>query len=123
MSPTPRVCQLVSVTVGEVVVARFQGPRVFLDEGAAEAAGGQLFKLADDMHGGTLLLDLGDVAYLNSTALDKLLLLHRRLRDADGQLVLYNVPPRIHALFELTCLSEVLTVRQADSTLIESQRS
>jgi anti-sigma B factor antagonist len=62
--------------------------------------------------GGHLLLDFGNVRYLNSVELGTLVSLHRSVQAAGGQLTLFNLDTRLHKLFSLTRLDTLLAVCQ-----------
>jgi anti-anti-sigma factor len=89
-----------------------------LGEVNLQAIGEELFAIADRLsHHGRLELDLGEVRYLTSTALGKLLGLHKRVRDRGGRLVIANVTDLVHEIFEVTQLHRILDVRRlADSS-------
>src|SRR3954447_17398640 len=61
---------------------------------------GQLSTLLDGREGVKLVLDLGGVEYLTSTALGLFISLHKRLRAAGGTLVLSGVREDIFEIFE-----------------------
>jgi anti-sigma B factor antagonist len=56
-------------------------------------------------------MDLGNVTYLNSSALGLLLRLHKRLRDRGGRLVVSNLAPQVYEVFEVTRLNTLLDIR------------
>jgi anti-anti-sigma factor len=61
-----------------------------------------------------LLLDFANVRYLNSIELGTLVTLHTRIRDAGGQLTLFNLDAQLHRLFSLTRLDTLLAVCRGD---------
>ena len=58
-----------------------------------------------------LFLDLGAVDYLSSAVLGQLLVLSRRLRDAGGQLALFNLRPAVAEVLRASLLIDLLDVR------------
>jgi carbon storage regulator CsrA len=109
-APTPDVSYRhlrVEAVAGETAVA-LRANR--LDHLAAEAAAGELSRLARERAGTRLRLDLGGVTYLSSAGLGALLALSRRVRAAGGQLALENVEPAVYEVFEVTHLTAVLNV-------------
>jgi anti-anti-sigma factor len=58
-----------------------------------------------------LHLDLGAVELLTASGLGRLVGLHHELRNAGVELALVNVPGRVHEVFEVTRLTEVLDIR------------
>src|SRR4051794_6454497 len=77
---------------------------VSLDESNAEAVGDELYRVAEERSSAHLLLDFGKVDYLNSTALAKLVGLHRRLSASGRRLALENVAPHVYDVFYATRL-------------------
>ena len=67
--------------------------------------------MADELSPSQLLLDLGEVTYLTSTVLGALVSLHKKVRAADGELVLTNVTAAVYEIFLLTRLDQLLDVR------------
>jgi hypothetical protein len=64
----------------------------------------------------TLLLDLENVAHLNSEALGKILRLNKRIQAAGGRLSLCNVHG-ILEVFEVPGLQKILSIQQTDPDL------
>jgi anti-anti-sigma factor len=77
----------------------------------ADDAGDELLRLVAELYRPRLRLDLGDVRYLGSTALGKLLVLLKRVRAAGGQLAVDNAVPAVYEVFHVTRLAQVLDVR------------
>jgi anti-anti-sigma factor len=82
-----------------------------LNDVTAEVEGERLLRLADEQARRKLLLDLGDVPYLTSMWLGKLIALHKRVQGRGGHLALVNVPARVYEVFQVTSLNTVLDVR------------
>jgi anti-sigma B factor antagonist len=109
VSPAP----LLEVSLqGQSTVARLAGCAE-LHEGNAEAFGRQLSRLAEGGPARHLVVDLGAVAYLTSTALGQLVGLHRRLRAEGGRLTVANVRPAVREVFSVTRLDTLLEVLPA----------
>lgn len=70
------------------------------------------------------ILDLENVAFMDSMVMKKLLKSQQRINKRNGHLVFIRLSPTVNALFELIGLSDILTVREdVDSALefLESQ--
>jgi anti-sigma B factor antagonist len=80
----------------------------------------QMANLIEDREGQHLILDLDAVEYLTSTALGKLVALHRRLRQQGGRLSVVNVRAAVWELFHVTRLDRILEVLQSP---LNSQRN
>ena len=61
-----------------------------------------------------VILDFGDLKFIDSSGLSVLVSNHKRLRDAGGDLVVESPPPAALRLFEIAGLDRVLTIRNAD---------
>jgi anti-sigma B factor antagonist len=97
-----------------------QGPQVKLasdafEEGNLQRVSEQLVRLAEDLTGQELHLDLDSVKYLGSMGLAKLVALHKKVRARDGRLVLVNVDPSVLEVFQITHLHKVLDLRPKEA--------
>lgn len=61
--------------------------------------------------GRSVVLDLGDLMFCDSSGLGALVRLHKAAEDAGGTLVLARVRPRIQSTMELTMLHRLLHIR------------
>ncbi len=59
----------------------------------------------------TIVLDLGDVTYVSSSALRVLLLAHRQASDEGSKLVLTNIPQRVMRVLRMAGLDRVFGIR------------
>jgi len=90
-------------------LVRFTCPA--LDETNAANLAAQLAELGRQRRSVNLYLDLSAVDVLSSAVLGQLIVLHRRLRDANGGLSLFNLRPGVAALLKMSLLTELLDVR------------
>ena len=97
--------------VGNVTTVRFTGAKT-LDEQTSQAVGAELFELTDKMARRKLVLNFIDVEYLSSGALGVLITLHKKLRDVGGKLVLMNIDPKLHEVFEITKLNKLFEIAE-----------
>jgi anti-sigma B factor antagonist len=63
-----------------------------------------------------VVLDLGNVSYMDSTCLGELVEVQRILERRGGYLVLVNVPPRVQYLLRLSRLTDVLIKPEGRAT-------
>jgi anti-anti-sigma factor len=103
MSPQHLPGHLEAEHVGDVTVVHFTRGKL-LDEHVIQVVGGQLKRLAEQVGRGQLLLNLGNVQAMASMALSQIIALKKKLDAQGGRLVLCNVQPAVHELFELTRL-------------------
>ncbi|MEW5945811.1 MAG: STAS domain-containing protein [bacterium] len=64
----------------------------------------------EDLKGGLLVVDLGDVEYIDSTGLGILIGFRRRMIEGGGTLRLVMRSPRMEKLFEITGLRKVFEI-------------
>lgn len=99
--------------VGEVTRVKLAAHE--LRETNVHAVSEKLFGLAGEAARPRLLLDLGEVKYLTSTALGQLVALHKRVRAADGELILANVTAPVYEVLQVTRLHLLLDIRSEDA--------
>ncbi len=63
-----------------------------------------------------VVLDLGNVTYMDSTCLGELIEVQRILERRGGYLVLINVPPRVQYLLRLSRLTDILIKPEGRAT-------
>jgi anti-anti-sigma factor len=112
MLPNNHRSRLVVERVDGCAVARFCGTEP-LDWPSTQEIGEQLDALAHAAGPGALLLDIGNVGGLSGVGLGWLLRLHKRLHEAGVQLVVCNVMPRVREALEVTGLTALFGVRDA----------
>src|SRR2546430_16938139 len=95
MSTQPRRRRLEVEDIGDVTVVNFVDRKI-LDEQNIQIIGEQLFSLVDQEGMRKLLLNFGNVEYLSSAALGKLIPLNKKLQAAGGRPILGNIDPQIH---------------------------
>jgi anti-sigma B factor antagonist len=62
----------------------------------------------------TLVLDMGDVTFLDSTGIGALVQVHRLCRDQPAELQLRGLQPRVRQVFDVTALSEHFGLTEHD---------
>jgi anti-sigma B factor antagonist len=92
--------------VGKIAVVEVSG---WIEIGSAPQLRDTLISVIDDGHV-HLVIDLTDVAFLDSTGLGVLIGLLHRLRSRDGSLALAGASDRVYKVFHTTQLTKVLTI-------------
>src|SRR6202162_909517 len=115
MSTQPRRRRLEVEDIGDVTVGNFV-ERKILDEQNIQIIGDQLFSLVDEVGRRKLLLNFGNVEYLSSAALGKLITLNKKLQAAGGKLILCNIDPQIYEVFEITKLKKLFNIHKEEET-------
>ena len=111
MSAQSRRQKLEVEDIGDVTVVNFVDKKI-LDEQNIQVIGEQLFRLVDDLGRIKLLLNFGNVEYLSSAALGKLITLNKKVNTAGGKLIMCNIAPNIYEVFEITKLNKILNIQK-----------
>jgi anti-sigma B factor antagonist len=79
-----------------------------VDLGTAPRLRHRLNRLLDD--GASVVLDMRDLDFIDSTGLGVLVGALRRVRSAGGEIRLADLPPGIHRVFSVTGLDQVFPI-------------
>jgi anti-anti-sigma factor len=71
--------------------------------------------LGPDFAGHCVLFDLAGVDYIDSSGISWLLVLHSRLAENGGRLIVHSAPQRVGATFELLSLATVLHIARDEA--------
>ena len=105
--------------VGDVTVVRFNDQRI-LDANTIEELGGELFGLVEDDNLQRLLLDFTSVEFLSSAALNKLIILDKKVKASGGKLKLCSLRPEIAEIFAITRLDKLFDIKQDEKCALEA---
>jgi len=105
--------------IGDVTVVNFVDRKI-LDEQNIQTIGDQLFQLVDQEGRRKLLLNFGNVEYLSSAALGKLITLNKKLQAVGGRLILCNIDPQIYEVFEITKLDKFFNIQKEEQAALQS---
>jgi anti-sigma B factor antagonist len=67
-----------------------------------------------------IVLNLGDVHYVDSSGLGELVRTHAKLRNLDAQLRLANLKKRIYDLLQMARLASVFNIEKDEASAIRS---
>jgi len=120
MSSPARRRRLEVEHIGDVTVVNFVDRKI-LDEQNIQIIGEQLFSLVDEEGCRKILLNFGNVEYLSSAALGKLITLNKKLQQANppGKLILCNIDPQIHEVFEITKLDKFFKIMKEEQDALQ----
>ena len=119
MSSQPRRRRLEVEDIGDVTVVNFTDKKI-LDEQNIQVIGDQLFGLVDGEGLRKLLLNFGNVEYLSSAALGKLITLNKKLQAVGGRLILCNIDPQIYEVFEITKLDKFFKIMKEEQAALQA---
>jgi anti-anti-sigma factor len=109
------VPRLVVEDRGGITAAYFAGRNVCLGLIPATGTVEQLSKLAEGTTGGTLILSLDGVVFLDSSALGKFVGLQKRLKAAGGKFIICDMTAEVLDSFVQTGLDKFLDLRPRES--------
>ena len=119
MSSQPRRQRLVVEDIGDVTVVNFVDKKI-LDEQNIQVIGEQLFSLVDELGRRKILLNFGNVEYLSSAALGKLITLNKKVNAVGGRLILCNIDQQIYEVFEITKLNKLFNIQKEEQTALQA---
>jgi anti-sigma B factor antagonist len=119
MSSQPRRRRLEVEHIGDVTVVNFVDRKI-LDEQNIQIIGEQLLSLVKEEGLRKLLLNFGNVEYLSSAALGKLITLNKELQKESGRLILCNIRPEILEVFELTRLDKFFNIKKEEQEALQA---
>ena len=119
MSTQPRRRRLEVEDIGDVTVVNFVDRKI-LDEQNIQIIGEQLFSLVDEVGRRKILLNFGNVEFLSSAALGKLIALHKKLQAVGGRLILCNIDPEIYEVFEITRLDKFFNIQKEEQAALQA---
>jgi anti-sigma B factor antagonist len=96
------------------VVVRFVDRKV-LNDHKMELMAEELFELASKLGERELRLDFGNVEYLQSSVLGKLIALSKKVTVGGGHLILCNVSDDVYRAFTVTSLDKLFVIQRKPS--------
>ncbi|HWE38787.1 MAG TPA: STAS domain-containing protein [Isosphaeraceae bacterium] len=104
--------------VGDVSVVSFVDSKIVTEEDIQEV-GDQLYSLVDEEGHRRLLLNFGNVRYLSSAALGKLINLKKKVGAVKGELKLCCIHPDLLEVFRITRLDQVFQIFDEEQSALD----
>ena len=98
--------------VGGVTLVNFVDRKI-LDAANIQELGEELFNLVEQEGHKNVLLDFSNVEFLSSAALNKLIILDKKIKMKSGQLKLCNLMPEIREVFVITRLNQLFEIEDS----------
>ena len=108
-----------SYEVDKVSVVKFVDEKV-MDPGRIEQLGKELMTVVDGESDCQLLINFENVRFFSSQAINKLIVLDRRVKAGGGAIRLSNLRPEVRDLFTYTNLDSVFDIRDEENDAIQS---
>ena len=100
-------------SAGDVGMVEFLDKKL-MDQQVIQDLGDELFALVEKEQHKKLLLNFAAVEFLVSAALNKLILLDKKVKTAGGKLILCNLKPEIFDIFAVTRLTQLFTIKRTE---------
>lgn len=98
---------------GEVSLVRFLDRKI-IDAANIQELGDELFGLVEKEQRKNLLLNFATVEFLSSAALNKLIILDKKVKAAGGKMRLCNLKPEIYEVFAITRLNQLFDIKTTE---------
>ena len=105
--------------IGDVAVIRFVDRKI-LDAANIQELGEELFALVEDEGRKNLLLNFSNVEFLSSAALNKLIILDKKVKQHSGKLKLSNLRPEIYEVFVITRLNQLFDIKDDEAEAVKA---
>ncbi|MFT5300065.1 MAG: anti-sigma B factor antagonist [Mariniblastus sp.] len=106
-------------SINEVSVVKFKDQKV-MDPSRIETMGKELLSLVDNDDSENVLINFENVSFFSSAAINKLIVLEKRIRAQGGQIRLSNLRPEVRDLFSYTNLDSMFQIKDEQDEAIES---
>lgn len=100
-----------------VIVVNFVDERI-ADPSRIEQLGQELISLSENQDP-KVVIDFSRVRFVSSLAINKLLVLEKRIRQRGGQLRLAELEPEVQEVFGIARLNEVFTIHEARQDAVQ----
>ena len=100
--------------IGDVTHIRFSDRKI-IDGNSINELGDELFALVENENRKSLLLNFEKVEFLSSAALNKLIVLDKKLKAVSGALKFCSLRPEIIEVFVITRLNQLFDIRDDEA--------
>lgn len=105
--------------VGDVAVVRFVDRKI-LDAANIQELGDELFSLVEQDKRDRILLNFTDVEFLSSAALNKLIIMDKKVKANGGKLKFCSLRPEILEVFVITRLNQLFEIKDDEGDALEA---
>lgn len=105
--------------VNDVFVVKFKDQKV-MDPARIETMGKELMSLVKESDSEKMLINFDNVSFFSSAAINKLIVLEKRVRAQGGQIRLSNLRPEVRDLFSYTNLDSMFEIKSEQKEALAS---
>ncbi len=98
----------------QVTVVTFNDSKI-IDEEEIHELGQELYDLIDRENLKKIVLNFGNVEFLSSAALGKLISFEKKVRTSKAELILTNIRPEIYEVFAITKLTKLFKIKDDEA--------
>jgi anti-sigma B factor antagonist len=99
---------------GSITVIRFKDQKI-IDPVAIQELGQELFDLVEKEDRRKIILNFGNVEFLSSAALGKLITFEKKVKRINAELILTNISPEIFQVFSITNLDKLFKIKDTEA--------
>jgi anti-anti-sigma factor len=99
---------------GNVTVVTFNDSKI-IDEAEIQEFGQELYDLVEREGRKKIVLNFGNVEFLSSAALGKLIGFDKRVKQHKAELILSNIRPEIYEVFAITKLTKLFIIKDDEA--------
>ena len=99
---------------GQVTVVTFNDSKI-IDEVEIQEFGQELYDLVEREGRKKIILNFGNVEFLSSAALGKLIGFDKRVKQQGAHLMLSNIRPEIYEVFAITKLTKLFNIKDDEA--------
>ena len=111
--------RMTTTKIGDLAIVRFTDKKI-VDSGNIEEMGAEMLSLIDVDHMKHVLLNFESVDFLSSAALNKLILMDKKVKQVGGILRLCNLRAEIMEVFTITRLNRVFDIRKSEAEALKA---
>ena len=111
--------RMVVAKIGELATVRFTDKKI-VDSANIEEMGTEMFSIVEKDHMKHVLLNFDGVEFMSSAALNKLILMDKKVKSVGGVLRLCNLKPEIMEVFTITRLNRVFDIRKTEDDALKA---
>ncbi|MCC6491667.1 MAG: STAS domain-containing protein [Pirellulales bacterium] len=97
-----------------ISVVRFKDQKI-IDPVAIQELGQELFELVEKEERRKIVLNFGNVEFLSSAALGKLITFEKKAKRIGAELILTNISPEIYQVFAITNLDKLFKIMDGEA--------
>jgi anti-sigma B factor antagonist len=99
---------------GDVTIVTFNDSKI-IDEAEIQEFGQELYDLVERENRKKIVLNFGNVEFLSSAALGKLIGFDKRVKQHKAELILSNIRPEIYEVFAITKLTKLFIIKDDEA--------